>query len=68
MLWRIDFLGYPIFQSLVFKTSEYRAFELRVRAALAVAVEQDPYTIAIQKAIPAVNDRLYIMTGVIQNG
>jgi hypothetical protein len=33
-----------------------------------VAVEQDPHTIAIQKAIPAVNDRLRTMTGIIQNG
>jgi hypothetical protein len=31
-------------------------------------VEQDPHVIAIQKAIPAVNDRLRTMTGVIQNG
>ena len=68
MLWRMEFPGHPIFQGPVFKTSEYRAFELQVRAALAVAVEQDPHAIAIQKAIPAVNDRLRIMTGVIQNG
>jgi hypothetical protein len=34
---------------------------------LAIAVEQDPYIIIIQKAIPAVNDRLRIMTGIIQN-
>ena len=68
MLWRMEFPGHPIFQDPVFETSEYRAFELRVRAALAVAVEQDPHTIAIQKAIPAVNDRLRTMTGVIQNG
>ena len=32
-----------------------------------MAVEQDPHTIAIQKAIPAVNDRLRTMTGIIQN-
>ena len=52
----------------MFKTLEYRAFELGVRGALAISVEQDPYTIAIQKAISAVNDRLCIMTGIIQNG
>jgi hypothetical protein len=64
----MEFPGHPIFQDPVFETSEYRAFELRVRGALAIAVEQDPHTIAIQKAIPAVNDRLRTMTGVIQNG
>ena len=68
VLWRIEFPGHPIFQDPVFETSEYRAFELRVRGALAIAVEQDPHTIAIQKAIPAVNDRLRTMTGIIQNG
>jgi hypothetical protein len=64
----MEFPGHPIFQGPLFETPEYRAFELRVRGALAMAVEQDPHTIAIQKAIPAVNDRLRTMTGVIQNG
>jgi hypothetical protein len=68
VLWRIEFPGHLIFQNPVFETPEYRAFELRVRSALAMAVEQDPHTIAIQRAIPAVNDRLRTMTGVIQNG
>ena len=67
VLWRMEFSGHLIFQDPVFKTPEYRAFELRVKGALAVAVEQDPHTIAIQKAVPAINDRLRTMTGVIQN-
>ena len=46
---------------------EYKAFELSVRGALAVVVEQDPHTIAIQKAVPPVNGRLRTMTGIIQN-
>ena len=45
---------------------EYQAFALRVQGALAIAVEQDPHTIAIQKAIPAVSDRLRTMIGIIQ--
>src|SRR5437588_5510324 len=64
----MEFPEHPIFQDPVFKTPEYKTFELRVRAAVAGAVEQDPHTIAIQKAIPAVNDRLRTMTGIIQNG
>jgi hypothetical protein len=64
----MEFPRHPIFQDPVFETPEYRAFEFRVRGALAMAVEQDPHTIAIQKAIPAVNDRLRTMTGIIQNG
>jgi len=39
-----------------------------VRSAVAIAVEEDPHAVAIQKAIPAVSDRLRTMTGVIQNG
>ncbi|KIM99225.1 hypothetical protein OIDMADRAFT_127126 [Oidiodendron maius Zn] len=64
----MEFPGHPIFQDPVFETSEYRAFELRVRGTLAIAVEQDPDTIAIQRAISAINDHLHTMTGVIQNG
>lgn len=64
----MEFPKHPIFQDPVFETSEYKTFELRVRGAMAISVEQDPHTIAIQKAIPAVNDRLRTMTGVIQNG
>ena len=64
----MEFPGHPIFQDPVFETLEYKAFELKVRGALAAAVEQDPHTIAIQKAIPAVSDRLRTMTGIIQNG
>jgi hypothetical protein len=33
-----------------------------------VAIEEDPYSLAIQKAVLALNDRLQTMTGVIQNG
>ena len=36
--------------------------------ALALAVEEDPHSLAIQKAVPALNDRLRTITGVIQNG
>jgi len=64
----MEFPGHPIFQDPVFETSEYKAFELRIRGALAILIEQDPHIIAIQKTIPAVNDRLRTMTGVIQNG
>ena len=39
-----------------------------MRSGVIMAAEEDPHTIAIQKAIPAVCDRLRTMTGVIQNG
>ena len=47
---------------------EYKAFKLSVYRALALAITEDPYSIAIQKAVPALNDQLRTMTGVIQNG
>ena len=64
----MEFPKHLIFQDPVFKTLEYKTFKLRVRAAVAGVVEQDPHTIAIQKAIPAVNDQLCTMTSIIQNG
>ena len=67
MLWRREFPNHPIFQYPLFSTEEYKRFELEVRSAVAIAVTDDPHTVAIQKAIPAVGDRLHTMTGVIQN-
>jgi hypothetical protein len=40
-------------------------FELRVKGVLVIVVEQDPHIIAIQKTIPAINNRLYIITNII---
>jgi hypothetical protein len=68
VLWRQDFPQHPIFRDPLFQTADYRAFELSVRGALAIAVKEDPHSLAIQKAVPALNDRLRTMTGVIQNG
>jgi hypothetical protein len=68
VLWRMEFPGHPIFQDPLFETAEYKAFELDIRGAISAAVEEDPHSIAIQKAVPAVNDRLRTMTAVIQNG
>jgi hypothetical protein len=68
VLWRAEFPGHPIFQDPLFQTPEYKTFEIRVKGALDTAVEEDPHAIAIQKAMPAVCDRLRTMTGVIQNG
>ena len=52
----------------MFQTTEYKAFERSVHAALATTVEEDPHSIIIQKAFPALNDRLRTMVRVIQNG
>ncbi|KAF7125749.1 hypothetical protein CNMCM5793_002042 [Aspergillus hiratsukae] len=68
VLWRMEFPGHPIFRDPLFETAEYKAFELDVRGAITTAVEEDPHSIAIQKAVPAVNDRLRTMTAVIQSG
>jgi hypothetical protein len=68
VLWRQEFPRHPIFQDPLFQTADYQAFELSVRGALALAVDEDPHSLAIRKAVPALNDRLRTMTGVIQNG
>jgi hypothetical protein len=63
----MEFLGHLIFQDLVFETQEYKKIELRVKGALVIIIEQDPYIIAIQKTISTINNRLRIITGIIQN-
>jgi Transcriptional activator of glycolytic enzymes len=68
VLWRREFPRHPIFKDPLFQTAEYKAFELSVYGALAMAVDEDSHSLAIQKAVPALNDRLRTMTGVIQNG
>jgi hypothetical protein len=35
----MEFLGHLLFQDLVFKTQEYKKFELRIKGALAIAIE-----------------------------
>jgi hypothetical protein len=61
----MEFLGYFIFQDLVFKTQEYKEFELRVRGTLVIIVEQNPHIIIIQKIIFTINNYLRIITGII---
>jgi hypothetical protein len=68
VLWRMEFPGHPIFRDPLFQTAEYKAFELDIHAAVTTAAEEDPHSIAIQRAIPAVNDRLRTMTAAIQTG
>lgn len=47
VLWRREFPRHPIFQDPLFQTADYRAFELSVRGALALAVDEDPHSLAI---------------------
>jgi hypothetical protein len=47
VLWHTEFPGHPLFQDPLFEMQEYRDFELRVKGALAITIEQDPHTIAI---------------------
>jgi hypothetical protein len=61
----MEFPEHPIFRDPLFKTAEYKRFELDVRSAIAIAVKEDPHSIAIQKTIPAVCNCLRTMTGVI---
>ena len=68
VLWRMEFPGHPIFRDPLFDIAEYKVFELDIRGAIATAVEEEPHSIAIQKVVPAVNDRLRTMTAVIQTG
>jgi hypothetical protein len=56
VLWWREFPRYPIFKDPLFQTIEYKAFELSVYRALAMAVGEDSHSLAIQKAVPALNN------------
>jgi hypothetical protein len=51
------FPDHPIFQSSIFHSLEFSAFAARVRQA-SCDIQEDPHHIAIEKAIPAVSEKL----------
>jgi hypothetical protein len=57
-----------MFKDPVFETLEYIQFEEAVAVAVGAAREEDPQLVVIQKAIPAVCDRLRTIAGVVQTG
>ncbi|EED17239.1 hypothetical protein TSTA_022930 [Talaromyces stipitatus ATCC 10500] len=64
----MEFPSHPIFRDPLFQMAEYKAFELDIHMAVTTVMKEDPHSIAIQKAIPAVNDWLRTMTAAIQTG
>src|SRR5947207_5733763 len=63
---RREYPKHPIFNHPPFASAEYTNFERDLLAAVDMAVDEDPHILAIQKAIPAVSDRLRTMTGIMQ--
>jgi hypothetical protein len=57
-----------MFKDPLFETLEYIQFKEAVAVAVGAAREEDPQLVVIQKAIPAVCDRLRTITGVVQTG
>ena len=68
MLLRREYPQHDIFKDSLFETPEYIQFEEAVARAVGAAREEDPQLVVIQKAIPAVCDRLRTITGVVQTG
>jgi Transcriptional activator of glycolytic enzymes/Centromere DNA-binding protein complex CBF3 subunit, domain 2 len=67
-LLRREFPQHDLFGDPIFKTPEYIQFEEAVTTAVGTAKEEDPQLVVIQKAIPAVCDRLRTVTGVVKTG
>src|SRR5208282_5596829 len=57
-----------MFKDPLFETPEYMQFEEAVAVAVGAAREEDPQLVVVQKAIPAVCDRLRTIAGVVQTG
>src|SRR4051794_27087470 len=62
---RREFPRTPIFTSPLFATAEYTSFEQTLLAAVDSAIDEDPHTIAVERAVPAIADRLRTMTGAV---
>lgn len=65
---RRDFPSHPLFRDALFASPEYASFTIAVLAAADTLRYEDPYLVAIAKAIPSVSERLRSITGVIQTG
>ena len=57
-----EFPDHPIFQSSIFHSLDFLAFATRVREASCSDTQEDPHSIAIEKAIPAVSEKLQILS------
>jgi hypothetical protein len=68
VLFQHEFPQHDIFEDPLFETPEYMQFKEDVVAAVGAAKEEDPHLAVIEKAIPAVCDRLRTITGVVQTG
>jgi hypothetical protein len=55
-----EFPDHPIFESSVFRSLEFSIFAARIRDA-SRDIQEDPHSIAIEKAIPAVSEKLRIL-------
>ena len=56
-----EFPDHPIFESSIFHSLDFLAFATRVREASCSDTQADPHRIAIEKAIPAVSEKLQIL-------
>lgn len=65
-LLRPKFPQHDLFSDPIFTTPDYLQFEKAVTAAVEAATDEDPHLVAVQKAIPAVCDRLRTVTGVVK--
>jgi hypothetical protein len=59
---------HPIFRDALFATAEYATFATAVEAAADTLRHEDPHLVAIQKAIPSVNERLRAISSIVQTG
>lgn len=60
--------AHPIFRDPLFSTAEYAGFATAVEAAADTIRHEDPHLVAIEKAIPSVNERLRSIASVMQTG
>jgi hypothetical protein len=65
---RRDFPSYPLFRDALFASPKYAGFATAVLVAANTFRHENPYLVAIAKAIPSVSKQLRSITDVIQTG
>ena len=68
VFFREEFPDHPIFQHPLFATRDYAVFADEIRRTCAQTEEGDPHGVLVEKALPALGEKLRAVAGTIQSG
>jgi Transcriptional activator of glycolytic enzymes len=68
VFFREEFPDHPIFRHPLFATHDYAVFADKIRRACAQTEDGDPHGVLVEKALPALGEKLRAVVGTIQSG